>query len=58
MLDDTAIALGQNNSRCVRRDDNHGCDPNFIEDPTGSTTTIMVSLMYEQLHLCTYMLHM
>ena len=40
---------GQNRLRCVRRDVDHGCDPSFVEDPTGSTSIVMVSLV------CTYM---
>ena len=39
------IANHQYTSRCARRDANHGCDPRFIDDPTGSTSLVMVSLV-------------
>ena len=41
---------GQYRSRCVRPDADHGCDPSFIENPTGNTLTVMVSLVDNQLH--------
>ena len=39
------IANQQYSSRCVRRDADHGCDPRFTEDPTGSTSPVIVSLV-------------
>ena len=33
-------------SRCVRRDADHGCDEMFIMDPTGNTSSVIVSLYH------------
>ena len=41
---------GQNRLRCVRRDADHGCDPSFVEDPTGSISIVMVRKFSLNLH--------